>query len=389
MTQPAMDDVSTATTATTAAAIPSTSPELLLSPLHDAHVGAGAKFSEFAGWKMPLEFSGVVSEHLAVRSSVGIFDVSHLGTTLVRGEGAVADLNRILTNDLDRIGPGQAQYSLVCDDEGRVIDDLIVYVFGADDALLIPNAGNAGVVNDLVRSRVGPAVQVIDSQRETAIIAVQGPAAAELMRAVGLPVVMAYLGVLRDTFEGVEVVVCRTGYTGEKGYELLLPAEVAVRLWDRLLTAGASLGVRPCGLGARDTLRTEMGYPLHGQDLGGEIGPVEAGLSWAVGWEKPEFSGREALVAGRDGSLRPRVRALVLLDRGVPRAGASVHLRPDGPQVGHLTSGTFSPVLKVGIGMALLAPEIGPGDEVVISQRGRWLTARVTPTPLVESSPRD
>jgi aminomethyltransferase len=273
----------------------------------------------------------------------------------------------------------------VCDDEGRVIDDLIVYVFGADDALLIPNAGNAGVVNDLVRSRVGPAVQVIDSQRETAIIAVQGPAAAELLRAVGLPVVMAYLGVLRDTFEGVEG--CLPNRVPAKGYEVLLPADVAVRLWDRLLTAGTSLGVRPCGLGAR-TPCAKWAIRCMARILAA-IGPVEAGLSWAVGWEKPEFSGRGALIAGRDGSLRPRVRALVLLDRGVPRAGASVHLRPDGPQVGHLTSGTFSPVLKVGIGMALLAPEIGPGDEVVISQRGRWLTARVTPTPLVESSPRD
>ena len=170
MTQSATDDVSPAATADST---PPTPTELLLSPLHDAHVGAGAKLSEFAGWQMPLEFSGVVSEHLAVRSAVGIFDVSHLGTTLVRGEGAVADLNRILTNDLDRIGPGQAQYSLLCDDEGRVLDDLIVYVFDADDALLIPNAGNAGVVNDLLRSRVGPAVEVIDSQRDTAIIAVQ------------------------------------------------------------------------------------------------------------------------------------------------------------------------------------------------------------------------
>ncbi len=367
----------------------SASGELTLSPLHEVHLSAGAKFSEFAGWQMPLEFDGVVSEHMAVRTTVGIFDVSHLGTTLVRGDGAVADLNRILSNDLARIGPGQAQYTLLCDDDGEVIDDLIVYVFAADDALLIPNAGNAARVNEVVRSKVGPAVDVVDSQRETAIIAVQGPAAADLLTSIGLPAEMAYMAVTRGSFEGVEVVVCRTGYTGEKGFEVLVPGGVAVRLWDRLLTAGAALGVRPCGLGARDTLRTEMGYPLPGQDLGGEIGPVEAGLGWAVGWQNPEFLGREALLPRREDRLRPRVRSLVLLDRGVARAGATVHVRPDGPQVGRLTSGTFSPVLKAGIGLALLAPDVAPGDEVVVNLRGRWLTARVTPAPLVESSPRD
>jgi aminomethyltransferase len=381
-----MEDDSTAPTAEVRAP---TAPELILSPLHPAQLGAGVKFSEFAGWQMPLEFSGVVSEHMAVREAVGVFDVSHLGTTLVRGAGAVADLNRLLTNDLDRIGPGRAQYSLLCDGEGQVVDDLIVYIFSADDVLLIPNAGNASAVNEVVRAGVGPGVEVIDRQRDTAIIAVQGPFAADLLGLVGLPAGMTYLGVERSTFEGVEVVVCRTGYTGELGFEILLSGESAVGLWDRLLTAGAALGVRPCGLGARDTLRTEMGSPLHGQDLGGEIGPVEAGLSWAVGWDKPKFRGREALLAARHDPLRPRVRALLMLDRGVPRAGASVHLRPDGPEVGRLTSGTFSPVLRVGIALALLAPEIVPGDEVLVNLRGRWLAARVAPAPLVEASPRD
>ena len=359
------------------------------SPLHVAHDQAGAKFASFAGWQMPLEYTGIVAEHNAVRTSVGIFDVSHLGTTLVRGPGAVAALNRILTNDLDRIGPGQAQYTLLCTPEGDVVDDLIAYVFGPDDVLLIPNAGNAARVNSVIAEMVGNDIEVIDAQQDTAIIAVQGPRSRELLGALGLPTDLAYMAVARSELMGVEVVVCRTGYTGELGFELLIPAADAVRVWEALLTAGGPLGVLPCGLGSRDTLRTEMGYPLHGQDLGGGIGPVAARLNWAIGWDKPEFRGREAIVQSRHSDLQPRLRGLVLLERGVPRPGVSVHLEPSGPSLGTVTSGTFSPTLKTGIALALLEAGVSDGDEVVLNVRGRMLAARVTPPPFVAGTVRD
>jgi len=359
------------------------------SALHERHVAMGAKFAPFGGWSMPVEYIGVRREHLAVRTAVGIFDVSHLGTLEVRGEGVVAALNTLFTNDLDKIGPGRAQYSLLCDDNGRVVDDVIVYVFAADHALIVPNAANAAAVARAVREAVGPDAEVIDSHHDTAIVAVQGPRSAELLRDLGVDVDLGYMQAARSTISGAEVVICRTGYTGERGFELLVPADHAVEIWDMLLTVGERYDVQACGLGARDTLRTEMGYPLHGQDLGGEIGPVEAGMTWAVGWQKPAFPGKEQLAAHRQSDLTPRLLGLVMIDRGVPRAGMSVHLHPEGPAVGRITSGTFSPTLHAGIAMALLDRSVDVGDEVSLDVRGRWLTGRVTTMPLVPSHVRD
>ncbi|MFI0431988.1 MAG: glycine cleavage system aminomethyltransferase GcvT [Candidatus Nanopelagicales bacterium] len=370
---------------------------LLHSPLHSVHESAGAKFAPFSGWLMPLEYEGVNAEHLAVRTDVGLFDVSHLGTLLVRGPGAAAALNELFTNDLTRIAAGQAQYTMLCDESGRVIDDIIVYLLAgaakggqaaADEVLIVPNAANAGYVREAVEEVVGPQCEVTDAHQDMAIIAVQGPASADLLRDAGLQTELGYMQVERAQLDGVDVIICRTGYTGEKGYELLVGAADAVALWNHLTTAGAVYGVQPCGLGARDTLRTEMGYPLHGQDLGGEIGPVEARLGWSVGWDKPDFRGRAALHARRASDLVPKLQGLVLLDRGVPRAGMAVHLMPDGPQVGTVTSGTFSPTLRTGVALALLDATLSPGAEVSVNSRGRWLTARLTKLPLVESHVR-
>lgn len=365
----------------------------LHSPLHTAHEAAGAKFAPFSGWLMPLEYTGVRAEHEAVRTGVGIFDVSHLGTLLVSGPGVVDALNELFTNDLRRIAEGQAQYTLLCDESGRVIDDVIVYILpadrGDDDVVIVPNAANARYVRDAVAEVVGPDTEVVDAHEDMAIIAVQGPASAAVLRDAGLEVELDYMSVVRASISGVEVIVCRTGYTGEHGYELLVPSQDAVDVWNLLLTAGAAHGVQACGLGARDTLRTEMGYPLHGQDLGGELGPVEAGLSWAVGWQKESFRGREALLASKANDLSPRLQGLVLIDRGVPRPGMTVHLLPGGPTIGSVTSGTFSPTLRTGVALALLERTIAPGDEVLVDVRGRWLTARVTKPPLVDSHTRD
>ncbi len=377
------------------------------SPIHSAHEAAGAKFAPFSGWLMPLEYSGVRAEHAAVRTAVGIFDVSHLGTLLVKGPGVLSALNELFTNDLHRIAEGQAQYTLLCDESGRVIDDLIVYILtdgsaasgssarrGAtdgdpDEVLLVPNAANASYVRDAVADVVPPGTDVTDAHSDMAIIAVQGPASDAVLADVGVHVDVDYMSVTRASVSGVDVIICRTGYTGERGYELLVDSQDAVDVWNLLLTAAQDHGGVPCGLGARDTLRTEMGYPLHGQDLGGEIGPVEARLGWAVGWKKDSFRGREALLARKASDLTPRLQGLVLLDRGVPRPGMSVHLFPDGPTVGSITSGTFSPTLRTGVALALLDRTVEPGAEVVVNVRGRWLAARVSELPMVPAHARD
>jgi aminomethyltransferase len=368
----------------------------LTSPLHDAHVAAGAKFAPFGGWLMPLEYDGVVAEHNAVRATVGLFDVSHLGTLLVRGPGVVAALNELFTNDLGRIAEGQAQYTLLCDESGRVVDDLIVYLLaspghdaGDDDVLIIPNAANAGYVRDAVAEVLPEGAEVVDAHEDMAIIAVQGPEADAVLADVGLVPDLDYMSVTSGTVAGVDLIVCRTGYTGERGFELVVPSRDVVAVWNLLVTAAAVHGGVPCGLGARDTLRTEMGYPLHGQDLGDEIGPVEARLSWAVGWQKESFRGRQALLQRRRSDLTPRLQGLVMLDRGVPRPGMAVHLMPNGPQIGRMTSGTFSPTLRTGIGIALLDRTVDAGAEVVVNVRGRWLAARVSQLPLVPARARD
>lgn len=362
---------------------------LQTSPLHERHVEAGAKFAPFGGWSMPLEYSGVRAEHTAVRTAVGLFDVSHLGTLEVRGPGVAQALNALFTNDLGRIGVGKAQYSLLCNAAGVVVDDVIVYLLAEDFVVVIPNAANAAAVRAAVEQAVPAGTDIVDAHRDTAVIAVQGPRSLELLRDAGIDPDLDYMQAEISEVLGVQVVVCRTGYTGERGYELLVPSDHSVAVWDLLLRAGERYGVQPCGLAARDTLRTEMGYPLHGQDLGGEIGPLEAGLGWAVGWSKEEFVGKEALLARKGSHLLPRLHGLVMLDRGVPRPGMAVHLMPEGPQVGQLTSGTFSPTLHTGIGLGLLDASINDGDEVSINVRGRWLRARVTAPPLVPAHVRD
>jgi aminomethyltransferase len=357
------------------------------SPLHDRHKARGAKFASFGGWRMPLEYAGggVLKEHAAVREAVGVFDVSHLGKATVHGEGAAAFVNRCLTNDLDRIGVGQAQYTLCCDEEiGGVVDDLIVYRFGDDRMFLVPNAANTeGVVRRLAEAAPRE-ITVVDQHEEYAMLAVQGPRSPHVLEVLGLPGGHQYMSFVEAMWEGSEIVVSRTGYTGEHGYELVAPAGAAARLWEALMTAG----VQPCGLGARDTLRTEMGYPLHGQDLSLSITPVEARLGWAVGWKKPRFWGRAALVAEREAGARRVLWGLEAQDRGIARPGMLV-LRMGVP-AGEVTSGTFSPTRRIGIALALLEAKtpVVEGEEVQVDVRGRMASMKVVKPPFVPSSPR-
>jgi aminomethyltransferase len=360
--------------------------------LYDRHVELGAKLADFGGYEMPIEYpgGGVLAEHEAVRTRVGLFDVSHLGKVAVRGHGAGGGaaefVDACLTNALGRIGPGRAQYSLCCDDAtGGVVDDLLVYLRADDDVLLVPNAANAGEVARRLTEAAPDGVSVTDEHDRYGVLAVQGPLADDVLDALGLPVGQPYMSFIDAQWEGAPVTVCRTGYTGERGYEILPPAELAPPLWDALLERVRGLGGLPCGLGARDTLRTEMGYPLHGHELSLEITPVQARTGWAVGWSKPAFWGRDALLAERERGAERMLWGLLALDRGVPRPGLAV--LADGKSAGVTTSGTFSPSLRQGIGLALLARVVGEGDEVVVDVRGRPLRCRVVKPPFVDSRP--
>lgn len=361
------------------------------SPLHDRHLALGAKLGDFGGWSMPLEYGGggVVAEHTAVRERVGVFDVSHLGKATVSGPGAAAYLDSVVTNALGRIAPGKAQYTLLCDESGGVIDDLIAYLVSDDEVFLIPNAANTPQVVAVLAAAAPDGVDVVDQHREHAVLAVQGPRSAALLDALGLPSDLEYMAFVRAERAGVPLIVCRTGYTGEHGYELVVPWEHAGSVWDAVLTEGAAFGILPCGLGARDTLRTEMGYPLHGQDLSRDITPVQARAGWAVGWSKPAFHGRDALVAEKEQGPVRRSAGLVALERGIPRPHMAVTTL-DGEPLGEVTSGTFSPTLKQGIALALLATSAGlsEGDEVLVDVRGRPQRFAVTTPPFVDRSTR-
>jgi aminomethyltransferase len=364
------------------------SDNLLKGPLEDRHRSLGASFAEFSGWLMPVSYAGTVSEHNATRNAVGLFDVSHLGKALVRGHGAAAYVNSALTNDLNRIGPGKAQYTLCCNDSGGVIDDLIAYYVSDDEVFLVPNAANTPAVVAALQSQAPPGLSITDEHRSYAVLAVQGPKAAEVLSGLGLPTSMDYMGYADAEFGGVPVRVCRTGYTGEHGFELLPPWDRADVVFDALVDAVAAAGGEPAGLGARDTLRTEMGYPLHGHELSLDISPVQARCGWAIGWKKDAFWGRDALLAEKQAGPRRLLRGLRAVGRGVLRPDMTV-LDGDTP-VGMTTSGTFSPTLKLGIALALIDADAGvvDGQRVAVDVRGRPLECEVVKPPFVEAKTR-
>lgn len=365
-------------------------PVLLESPLHERHAALGAKFAAFGGWSMPVEYAaGVVKEHTSVRTAVGLFDVSHLGKLMLSGPGAAAYVNATLSNDLGRISDGQAQYSLCCDaTTGGIVDDLIAYLYDDERVLLVPNAANTSEVERRLAASAPEGVVVGNHHRDFAVLAVQGPRSDEVLSALGLPAGHDYMSFREAEHEGVGVVVCRTGYTGERGYELITENAGAGALWDALLAAGAEHGILPCGLASRDTLRTEMGYPLHGQDITIEVTPNEAGLGWAVGWDKPAFWGRARLRTEKQVGPRRMLRGVIARERAIPRPGMGVSLTRD-VLLGQVTSGTFSPTLRKGIGLALVAAMVKPGAEVGVDVRGNREIFTVTKPPFVPSSVRE
>lgn len=342
---------------------------------------------EFGDWLMPVQYSGIVDEHLAVRLDAGLFDISHMGQFTATGAGAEKWLNGLLTNEIGRLTPGHGQYTFLLNESGGVIDDLIVYRMKEEEFLLIVNAAKVDEDFAWMKARLGgDGIAFENRSARYAGLALQGPKAPRLfdeLFGISRP---GRNEVKRVTRDGVPFVIAGTGYTGEEGYELFLPASAAAAEWNRILDAGAAAGVKPCGLGARDTLRLEMCYPLNGSDLSPEHSPLEAGLSIFVDLNKPEFVGREALLAQRASGVTMRLAPIRMIDKGPPPR-AHYPVLKDGTQVGELSSGTLSPSLGFGIAMAYLPADLARiGQQLEIEIRGRRFAAVVERKPFRKSN---
>jgi aminomethyltransferase len=343
---------------------------LLRTPLHDRHVELGAKMVPFAGWEMPVQYEGVIQEHKAVRTDAGVFDVSHMGEIEIEGPQATPLLQSLLSNDLDRIEPGEAQYTLLTNERGGIIDDLIAYRLGQCRYLLVVNASNREAAFRWLKEREIRGSEVTDVSDEYALLAVQGPRAIERL---GLPPAKQFT-FAEAKLDGIEAMVNRTGYTGEDGCELLCMVEDAVPLWDFVLARG----VVPCGLGARDTLRLEVCYPLHGNDIGPETDPISAALAWTCALGK-EFTGVDVIRRVKEEGPTRKLVPFVMEERAIPRHGMAIE------GGGEVTSGTHSPCLDVGIGLGYVpSAQAAMGTQLSIDVRGKPRTAKVVKRPIYE-----
>jgi len=352
-------------------------------PLYEEHVRLGAKLVPFGGFAMPVQYpTGIRAEHEAVRTAAGLFDVSHMGEFEVKGPGALELVSRITTNDPERLSVGQAQYSAMCLEDGGIVDDLVVYRMGEERFRLVVNAANiTGDWAHLSRQAGDADAEIRDRSDEIALLALQGPRATEILQPLASEPLdpIGFYRYVEGTVGEVPAVISRTGYTGEDGFELYLAAGDAVVTWRRLLEAGEDAGLVPAGLGARDTLRLEMGYALYGNDIDRKTTPLEAGLGWLVKLDKGPFIGREALRRQKEEGLVRRLRGFRLTERGFPRAGYPVRFH--GGDAGPVRSGTVSPTLGYGIGTAYLPIEAQPGDEIAVVIRGEEVPGRVEAMP--------
>lgn len=357
------------------------------------HAVAGARLAPFAGWSMPLRFQGTLAEHAAVRDDVGVFDVSHLGTVWIEGSDAIEVVAATCTNDPARLADGTSQYTLCCDEQGGIVDDLIVYRVSEQGFVAVPNAANtAAVVGALQAAAAERRATVRDASTQWAVLAVQGPRALavtdQVLAGLGAAASPASstpaLGVRSVELDGGALLLCRTGYTGERGVELLVPNHLALRVWEALSDAG----VTACGLAARDTLRLEMGYPLHGNELSTERDPYAARLGWAVRLDRDDFRGRQALVEAKAAGPNVRLWGLVVAGRRPARAGLAVLRGGTDEVVGTTTSGSLSPTLGVPIALAYLQAGLGPGDQVELDVRGHRTDGEVVRPPFVDRDPK-
>ena len=353
-------------------------------PLYEEHLKADAKLIDFGGWLMPVQYSGIMDEHHAVRNALGVFDISHMGELLVSGPKAKEYLNHLLTNNVERIGAGECQYTFLLNEEGGIIDDLIVYRIAEGEYLLVVNASKIEEDFAWMQKHLNDGVTLENRSDEYAGLAVQGPRSAQLFDKFfeGKHSRPARNQIVRINVGSADLLIARTGYTGEDGFELFFPAAIASRVWNEILSAGAEFGIKPCGLGARDTLRLEMCYPLNGSDLSLHHTPLEAGLSFFVDLEKPDFIGRSTLAGQRKNGVTHRLVPFRMTAKSPPpRSHYAIY--KDGKQIAETTSGSLSPSLGVGIGMAYLPTEYARiNEEVEIDIRGRRFPAVVEKKPL-------
>jgi aminomethyltransferase len=364
--------------------------ELKRTPLEDQHTALAAKMGPFAGWRMPIEYDGALAEHRAVRTHVGLFDLTHLGKVEVVGPGALGMLQRMVTNDLSRADVGQALYNLVLNEGGGVIEDLIVYRLGQERYFVVPNASNTPRVLRMLEEEQADGPLHLMYHQDWCFLAVQGPESMNVMAGLFPEATeLAFMRCYEAEYHRRPVIVTRSGYTGEIGFELFTYQDVAAELWGELLESVRTFGGRPCGLAARDVLRLEMGYPLYGQDLFEASTAFEAGLAWAVAMDKGDFRGRLALLRQQEEGLPSILRGLRMHERRhIPRAHYPVFV--DDQLRGEVTSGTFSPTLGTGIALGYLWPGdvVEPGQQVEVDIRGRRGVATVVKTPFVDRSPR-
>jgi len=361
---------------------------LLHTPLYDQHARLGAKLVPFAGYEMPIQYSGIVREHTAVRTAAGLFDVSHMGELRVSGSNAVSFVDELVTNDLSRVSIGQALYTCCCKDDAGILDDLILYKVAADEVLIVCNASNHAKISGhvLAQAEGKPGVRVVDETAETALLALQGPRAFDVLAKLepSLSTLQQDLKTFHFrtlTLAGAQVTVARTGYTGEDGVEIFCPNEAAPRIWTGLLGAGEGFGILPVGLGARDTLRLEARLSLYGNELDEEIDPVEAGVGWTVKMTKPRFVGQAALGKRLESGSQRTTVGFEMVGRGVGRHGYPV-LDGAGTPVGIVTSGAPSPTLGKAIGLCRVPPKLAEvGTVLGIDCRGKTIEAVVVKTP--------
>jgi len=355
-------------------------------PLYDTHRAAGAKLVDFAGWEMPIQYGSVIEEYQTVRAKAGLFDVSHMGRLYVSGSGSGPFLQRLTTNDVAKLAVGQAQYSMMCREDGGILDDVFVYRTGESDFLLCVNASNREKIVEWTKRHHRAADQCTVEDRSAAVaqIAVQGPSS----RTVLARLCTKDLGALKlhssheDLVAGIPCFVARTGYTGELGFELNLPSDRAAELWCSLMEAGKDQGIKPAGLGARDLLRLEMGYLLYGNDINERTSPLEAGAEWAVSFEKGPFLGRDALLAQKHAGVQRRFIAFELAEKGVPRHGFPILDPASSNGIGEVTSGNLSPLLQKGIGLGYVPVSRSIiGTAVAVDIRGKLLPATVVRAP--------
>lgn len=352
--------------------------------LFDSYAEYGGKTIDFGGWELPVQFSSIKAEHEAVRTKAGLFDVSHMGEVLVTGEGALSYLQKMVTNDVSKLKDGQAQYTAMCYESGGTVDDLLIYKRGDNNYLLVVNASNIDKDLEWMNSHTTDDVKIEDASSSYALLALQGPIAQEVLQTLTdepLADIKFFRFKENVDISGHQVLVSRTGYTGEDGFEIYGSPEAIVALWSVILKAGASEGVVPAGLGARDTLRFEAGLPLYGQELSKDISPLETGLGFVVKLNKEEdFFGKEVLASQKENGVPRKLVGVEMIDKGIPRTGYKVFLGEE--QIGEVTTGTQSPTLKKNIGFALLNSEhTAEGTEIEVEIRAKRLKAVIIATP--------